>query len=116
MIRRVSILTRKSELTHEEFVHHWENVHGPLALKVPGIRRYVQSHIVDEHFRSDLTSQEDQIDGIAELWYDSLEALRESSETPEAKALYADGAKIIGKIRTFIIKEKEIINTIEREI
>ena len=43
MIRRVSILTRKPELSHEEFVDHWENVHGPLALKVPGIRRYVQS-------------------------------------------------------------------------
>ena len=113
MIRRVSILTRKPELTHEEFVDHWENVHGPLALEVPGIRRYVQSHIVDEHFRSDLTSQEDEVDGIAELWYDSLDALRESSETAEAMALYADGAKIIGKIRTFIIEDKEIVNKVE---
>lgn len=110
MIRRVSILTRKPELTHEEFVDHWQNVHGPLALEVPGIRRYVQSHIIDEHFRSDLASQEDEVDGIAELWYDSLDALRESSETAEAKALYTDGAKIIGKIRTFIIEEKEIVN------
>ena len=66
MIRRVSILTRKPELTHEEFVDHWENVHGPLALKVPGIRRYVQSHIVDEHYRDDIGSHGDQVDGIAE--------------------------------------------------
>ena len=54
MIRRVSILTRKPELSHEEFVDHWENVHGPLALKVPGIRRYVQSHITGQHFRPDV--------------------------------------------------------------
>ena len=109
MIRRVSILTRKPELTHEEFVDHWENVHGPLALKVPGIRRYVQSHIVDEHYRDDIGSQGDQVDGIAELWYDSLEELKVSSATPEAKALYADGAKIIGNIRTFIVEEKQIV-------
>ena len=109
MIRRVSILTRKPELTHEEFVEHWENVHGPLARAVPGIRRYLQSHITDQHFRPDIPAQTDDVDGIAELWYDSLEDLERSSQTPEAKALYADGALIIGKIRTFIIKEKEII-------
>ena len=110
MIRRVSILTRRPELTHEQFVRHWESVHGSLALKVPGIRRYVQSHIIDESFRDDIPVTEDQIDGIAELWYDNLDALKMSSETPEAKELYADGAKIIGKIRTFIVKEKEIIS------
>ena len=109
MIRRVSILTRKPNLSHEEFVDHWENVHGPLALKVPGIRRYVQSHITGQHFRPDIPAQTDDVDGIAELWYDSLEDLERSSQTPEAKALYADGALIIGKIRTFIIEEKEII-------
>lgn len=110
MIRRVSLLSRKPELTHEEFVDHWENVHGPLALKVPGIRRYVQSHIIDEHFRDDIPGQVDEVDGIAELWYDSMEDLKRSSATPEAKALYADGALIIGKIRTFIIEEKTIID------
>ena len=110
MIRRVSILTRRPELTHEEFVDHWENVHGPLALKVPGIRRYVQTHIKDEHFRPDIPAQADEVDGIAELWYDSLEDLKRSSETPEAKALYADGALIIGKIRTWIVEEKTIVN------
>ena len=109
MIRRGSLLTRKPELTHEEFVDHWENVHGPFALKVPRIRRNVQSHITGQHFRPDIPTQIDDVDGIAELWYDSLEDLEASSASPEAKALYADGALIIGKIRTFIIDEKEII-------
>ena len=110
MIRRISILTRKPQLTREEFVDHWLNVHGPLALKVPGIRRYVQCRVVEEYFRKDIPAQVDEIDGIAELWYDSVEALMKSSKTPEAKALYADGALIIGKIRTFIIEENEIIS------
>ena len=110
MIRRISMLTRKPQLTHEEFVDHWLNVHGPLALNVPRIRRYVQCRVIEEHFRKDIPAQEDEIDGIAELWYDSVEDLMESSETPEAKALYADGALIIGKIRTFIIEENEIIS------
>ena len=110
MIRRVSILTRKPESAQEEFIDRWENVHGSLALKVPGIRRYVQSHIVDEHYRDNIGSKDDQVDGIAELWYDSQKDLKVSSATPVAKALYADGAKIIGKIRTFIVEEKQIVS------
>lgn len=106
MIRGVSLLTRRPEPSHAECVDHWENVHEPVAIEVPGIRRNWQSHITDEHFRSDIPPQEDEIDGIAELCYDSMENLERSSGSPEAEALYADGALIIGKIRTFTVEEK----------
>ncbi|MBC8240404.1 MAG: EthD family reductase [Alphaproteobacteria bacterium] len=109
MIKRLSLLTRKPELTHNEFVRHWLEVHGPLALGVPGIRRYVQSHIQGETVRADIPAPEMEIDGIAELWYDSVEAMERSSATPEAQALYADGALIIGEIKSFVIEEKVII-------
>jgi hypothetical protein len=32
-----------------------------------------------------------------------------SAATPEAKALYADGALFIGRIKSFITEEKQII-------
>jgi len=41
-------------MTHDQFVRHWVEVHAPLALAVPGLRRYVQSHIVDERTRPDI--------------------------------------------------------------
>ncbi len=109
MIKRLSLLTRKAGLTHDEFVRHWLEVHGPLALNVPGIRRYVQSHIQGETVRADIPAPDMEIDGIAELWYDSVEAMERSSATPEAQALYADGALIIGEIKSFVIEEKVII-------
>jgi uncharacterized protein (TIGR02118 family) len=46
MIKVIGLLTRRPELTHEQFVKHWLEVHGPLAHAVPGVRRYVQSHII----------------------------------------------------------------------
>ena len=109
MIKRVSLLTRKVGLTHEEFVHHWREVHGPLARQVPGIRRYVQCHIQSESRRADIPETDVEIDGIAELWYDSVEAMERSTETAEAQALYADGALIIGNIKTYVIEEKVIV-------
>ena len=58
MIKMLGLLTRKPHLTHEQFVDHWLNIHGPLALAVPGIRRYVQSHIVGTRTRPDIPETE----------------------------------------------------------
>jgi len=54
MIKSLSLLTRRPEFSHEQFVKHWLEIHGPLALVVPGLRRYVQSHIIDERTRPDI--------------------------------------------------------------
>ena len=67
MIKSLSLLTRKAGMTHEQFVKHWLEVHGPLARKVPGLRRYVQSHILEERTRPDIPSTDVEIDGVAEL-------------------------------------------------
>jgi uncharacterized protein (TIGR02118 family) len=109
MIKSISLLTRKDGLTHEQFVRHWFDIHGPLALKVPGIRRYVQSHIVQERKRPDIPTTDVDVDGIAELWYDDSEAMARAHATPEAKALHADGALFIGRIKTYTIEERVIV-------
>ena len=91
MIKVVGLLTRKPGMSHEAFVRHWSDIHGPLAHAVPGIRRYVQSHIVDTRTRPDIPETEVEIDGIAELWYDDLESLRiagtrQATRVPALKA------------------------------
>ncbi len=75
MIKVIGLLTRKPELTHEQFVKHWLEIHGPLAHAVPGVRRYVQSHIIGTRTRPDIPETDVEIDGIAELWYDDEAAL-----------------------------------------
>jgi uncharacterized protein (TIGR02118 family) len=98
MIKVVGLLTRKPELTHEQFVKHWLEIHGPLAHAVPGIRRYVQSHIVGTRTRPDIPETDVEVDGIAELWYDD-----------QAKRLTDDGALFIGRIKSYVVEEKQII-------
>jgi uncharacterized protein (TIGR02118 family) len=109
MIKSISLLTRKAGMTHEQFMKHWVEIHAPLAHAVPGIRRYVQTHILEERTRADVPSTDVDIDGIAELWYDDRDAMMKSAATPEAKALYADGALFIGHIKSFITEELQII-------
>jgi uncharacterized protein (TIGR02118 family) len=108
MIKSVSLLVRKPGMTHEQFMKHWVEIHAPLALQVPGLRRYVQSHIVEDRRRPDVPPLDVEIDGIAELWYDDRESLARALASPEGKALYADGALFIGRIRTYTVEEKVI--------
>jgi uncharacterized protein (TIGR02118 family) len=109
MIKSIGLLTRKDGLSHEDFVKHWLEVHAPLAHAVPGVRRYVQSHIIEERTRPDIPTTDVEIDGIAELWYDDRAAMELANASPEAKALHADGALFIGRIKSFITEEKVII-------
>ena len=109
MIKSIGLLTRKPELTHEQFVEHWLKIHAPLAHAVPGVRRYVQSHIIEERTRPDIPTTDVEIDGIAELWYDDRAAMERANASPEAKRLHADGALFIGRIKSFIVEEKVII-------
>ncbi len=109
MIKALGLLTRKPHLTHEEFVKHWYETHGPLARAVPGVRRYVQSHIVGTRTRPDIPETAVDVDGIAELWYDDIESMKRAGATPEMKRLTDDGALFIGQIKSFVIEEREII-------
>ncbi len=109
MIKVIGLLTRKAGLTHEAFVRHWFDVHGPLAHAVPGIRRYVQCHVIGTRTRPDIPETEVEVDGIAELWYDDLASFERAAATPEMKRLTDDGALFIGQIKTYVIEEREII-------
>lgn len=109
MIKVLGLLTRKDGISHEEFVRHWLDVHAPLALAVPGILRYVQSHIVGTRSRPDIAATDVEVDGIAELWYDDMESFECAAATPEMKRLTDDGALFIGRIKTYVIEERQII-------
>jgi uncharacterized protein (TIGR02118 family) len=109
MIKVLSLLTRKDGLSHDDFVSHWLTVHAPLAHAVPGISRYVQSHITGTRSRPDIPDTDIEVDGIAELWYEDAPAMQRAAASPEMKRLTDDGALFIGRIKTYVIDEKTII-------
>jgi hypothetical protein len=90
MIKSLSLLTRKPGITREQFVKHWVEIHAPLALGVPGLRRYVQSHIVDVRQRPDIPTLDVEIDGVAgtttaRAWRARSARRRRRHSTPTAR-------------------------------
>jgi uncharacterized protein (TIGR02118 family) len=92
MIKLVGMMKRKAGMSVEDFQSHWLNVHAPMIAKVPGMRRYVQSHSIPEAY-GDFPQA---YDGMAEAWFDDLEAYRAGVASPAWQEAVVDAANFIG--------------------
>lgn len=93
MIKTVTVLHRRSDLTEEAFHRHWRERHAPLVRALPGVRRYVQSRPVEAG-----PQFSGKCSGIAEVWYDDMEALRVALDSPEYERLIADEPTFLGRL------------------
>jgi len=105
MIKLTFCLVRLPHLTREAFQDYWFNHHAPLVAhhaQTLQIRRYVQLHSLPPETSQGLRASRaapEEFDGVAELWFDSLEALAANSERPEARKA---GRILLEDERTFI--------------
>ena len=120
MIKLVFCLKRRPEMTREEFQAYWYDKHAPLVrshAEVLGIRRYVQVHTVSHPLNAAIQASRGtppEYDGVAELWFDSLEAIA-ANPSPEAAtagaALLEDEGKFIDLANSpvWFAEEKPVI-------
>src|SRR5512145_501384 len=106
MIKVVYCITKKTGMTAAEFFHYWKHVHAPLGARIPGLRRFVQSHAVEVG----KDARAGDFDGMAELWFENIEALLDARQSPEWQASTADEANFIDhkKVAYFVSEEHEI--------
>jgi uncharacterized protein (TIGR02118 family) len=110
LIKSISFLARKPSLSREDFVRHWLDVHVPMCHAVPGLRGYAVSTVVEHQSRPDVPSLPmGEFDGVAQVWFDSLEARAQAAASAEGKRWHADGGTIIGGIRSFVTRERFIV-------
>jgi uncharacterized protein (TIGR02118 family) len=110
MIKLTFALVRLPGLSREDFQAYWHGTHGPLVTSVRevlGIQRYVQMHSLPNEMSEPLRASRDApepYDGVAQLWYESLEALGALMAKPEAQAaarlLLEDERKFIDHARS----------------
>lgn len=81
MLKVVITLVRQEGMAHEEFVQYWREEHAPLAEQLPRLRKYTISEPVDE---------DAPVDGVAELFYDSVEDFEASMESEAADRVRED--------------------------
>lgn len=105
MVKLVFCLRRLPHLSRAEFQRYWRERHGPLVLSraaMLGIRRYVQTHADHEPLSMALAATRgapEPYDGVAELWWDSTDALAAATATPAGAAA---GLALLEDERRFI--------------
>jgi len=106
MIKAVSFFKRKAGMPVEEFQAYWLRDHPAVVGRLPGVRRYVQSHTLLAGYRKG----EPIYDGIAELWFEDTKAMAALRGTKEIAAVEADEAAFIdrGTMRLIITEEHVI--------
>jgi uncharacterized protein (TIGR02118 family) len=92
-VKMVAFLQRHDDYGVEAFQRYWRENHAPLVPRTPKVRRYVQSHFLLEHYEAGQPS----FDGVAELWWDSIEDYEISWASPEIQhEQMPDTARFLG--------------------
>lgn len=119
MIKFVMCITRRAGMTREEFKDYWQTQHGPFFMRhadAMGAKRYVQSHTLDSPLNEGLRASRGMLaeyDGVAEVWFESEQALMAGMSSPEGQklgaALLEDEGHFIdhSKSSAFIVSEHE---------
>ena len=105
MIKITFCLRRLPSLTQAQFLDYWHRNHAPLVQSHAAalrIRRYIQLVPIETELSAPMQKARGAppaYDGVAELWFDSLEALAENGRRPEVQAA---GALLLEDERRFI--------------
>ncbi len=104
MIKLTFCLRRLPHLSREEFQRYWREQHAPLVAKhaeTLGILRYVQCHTGHDALNGAMQGSRggpEAYDGVAELWFESEEAMAANT----SKAVANAGAELLEDEKKFI--------------
>jgi uncharacterized protein (TIGR02118 family) len=75
---------------------------------VPGLRKWVQNHVLE-------VPNEDTADGIGELWFDSADAMQQGMNSPQMARAVEDAKRFLDMQRThaLVVDEKTVMEFLE---
>lgn len=95
MLKFMVVIYRHPKLTPEQFRQHLQEIHGPLAKNLPGLRKYVQNIAC-----SDPKRQSPGWDAVVELYFDDWSSMEAAWASPQGAASDADLPAFVDLNRT----------------
>ncbi len=99
MFKVVTLYKRKEGTDVAEFQQRWLDKHSLIASRIPGLRRYVQSHALPQGYKKG----ELIYDGISEMWFDSEQAFKDASSSDAAAKVRQDASSFTDDSRTVVM-------------
>ena len=93
------LLTRRADMTHEEFAHWWRTDHAPLAVQLPGVREIRFNEVLDG----------DGVDGVTELWFDDRAAFDAAYASDIGRTVAQDSLDHVSARVRLMVDETQIL-------
>ena len=101
MLKQVSYFNKRPDLSAVAFRSHWRTRHADVVCDLPGLQRYVQNPAV---------GPDAGVDGIAEVWFDDIEAMRANVGHPALDRIRKDERNFIdGDSMRSIVAEPAVV-------
>jgi uncharacterized protein (TIGR02118 family) len=85
MLKFVVVVYKRSGMSSDQFRRHLREVHGPLAMKLPGLKQYAQNFA-----QADATRKAPAWDAVIELYFEDRETMEAAWASPAGAASDAD--------------------------
>jgi uncharacterized protein (TIGR02118 family) len=89
------LLTRRTDMTPDDFAHWWLAEHAPLARGLPGLRAITFN----------LVEHEADLDGITELWFDDQDAFEAAYASELGQRVAQDSIDHVSSRVRLIVRE-----------
>ena len=107
MLKRMSILTRRADVSAEQFRVHWRTTHAEILGRVwPQAKGYVQNDWLGPGASDIRPPGPHQADGVVQLWFADKAGLNAAVSSRGGTELFADGALFIAGVTTFLVEER----------
>ena len=104
MLKLIVVCHRRAGLSRKEFRRLFGEVHGPLAMAIPHMSRYVQNFVVPDPLEGDPSW-----DAVIEFWFADRAAYDAAWASPEGKRAAADNPNLMDMDRTAWALVDEIV-------
>jgi uncharacterized protein (TIGR02118 family) len=98
MIKLVTFLKRRPDLTRPQFKERWLTVHAPIASVFPGLRGYMLGF--------SLEAEEPKADGVAQLWFESRRGAQASYASEIGRNGSADANAYLARREHLLVSEE----------
>ncbi len=108
MVKVSIFLTRRSDLTHDEFIRYWRDEHAPFLLGLAEFHKYVRRYSQQHPQATPEGLPIAPYGGLAELWFDDVGAAWEAfSHETYATVVVADEERFLDRAKTVMMVTNE---------
>jgi uncharacterized protein (TIGR02118 family) len=108
MLKFMVVICKRQDMSDAEFQNYLKNTHGPIARKLPGLRRYVQNFPQQDPDRN-----RPSCDAIVALYFDNRANMEAAWASPEGAASDADLPLFVDLARTTwsVVEEVTVLDS-----